>query len=91
MRFVPHSHNKSEGLSMVFAYSCASRLRQPDLRFSIRNEISFVNEISNKNENIIGMKTGTNPFQNELINLWGKTLSGYHVNKGKEINEDGMN
>ena len=91
MRFVLHSHNKSEGLSMVFAYSCASRLRQPDLRFSIRNEASFENEISYKNENIIGMKTGTKPFQNRLINLWGKISLGYHVNNGKEINEYGMN
>ena len=53
MRFVLYSHNKTEGLSMVFAYSCASRLRLPDLRFSIRNEVRFQNEISYKNENII--------------------------------------
>ena len=67
MRFVLHSHNKTEGLSMVFAYSCASRLRLPDLRFWIRNEVRFQNEISYKNENIIWNETG---IQWVLTRIW---------------------
>ena len=51
VRFVLHSQNKTEGLSMVFAYSCASRLRLQHLRYSIRNEVRFQNEIPYKNVN----------------------------------------
>ena len=61
-RFVLHSHDETQGLSMVFAYSCASRLRLQDLRFSIRNEVCFQNEILYKNENFF-----SNENQNGLI------------------------
>lgn len=68
MRFVLHSHNKTEGLSMVFAYSCASRLRLPDLRFWIRNEVGFQNEKFRTRTRIsFGMKTG---IQWVLTRIW---------------------
>ena len=62
VRFVLHSHDKTEWLSMVFAYSCGSRLRLQDLRFSIRNEVCFQNEIPYKNENFF-----SNENRNGLI------------------------
>ena len=69
MRFVLHSHDKTEGLRVVFAYSSASRLRLPDLRFSIRNGVRFQNEISYKNESFIWNenRSGMNPFGNGVI------------------------
>ena len=51
VRFVLHSHNKTDGLSMVFAYSCASRLRLQHLRYSVRKEVRFQNAIPYKNVN----------------------------------------
>ena len=62
---------------MVFAFSCASRFRLPDLRFSIRNEVGFQNEISYKNENFIWNENRNEPIPEwVIINLWEKFRQG---------------